>query len=86
MQGWNKGDAVRAVLADEPRGTAVAYLGDDASDEDALRALSELGAAGRVRALTVMVRGEPRESLATTRLRPPDEMLDFLIRWRQAAR
>ena len=84
VRGWNKGDAVRAVLADEPRGTAVAYLGDDASDEDAFRALDELGAEGHVRPLGVMVRGEARETRAAARLRPPDEMLDFLRRWRKA--
>ena len=37
--GWDKGDAVRAVVDEEPVGTAVAYLGDDLTDEDAFGAL-----------------------------------------------
>ena len=64
---WDKGDAVRAVLADEPEGTAVAYLGDDLTDEDAFRALGELSSSGRVNALCVLVREEARPSLAATR-------------------
>ena len=82
VHGWDKGDAVRAVLADEPEGTAVAYLGDDLTDEDAFRALGELAGSGRVSALCVLVREEARPSLAGTRLRPPVEILEFLGRWR----
>ena len=84
VRGWDKGDAVRAVLDDEPEGTAVAYLGDDLTDEDAFRALGELSISGRVNALCVLVREEARPSLAATRLRPLGEMLEFLGRWRKA--
>ena len=86
VRGWDKGDAVRAVLADEPEGTAVAYLGDDLTDEDAFRALGKLGSSGRVNALCVLVREEARQSLAVTRLRPPVEMLEFLGRWQDMMR
>ena len=81
IRGWNKGDAVRAVLDTEPTGTAVAYLGDDLTDEDAFRALADLAAAGRVSALSVLVGEEPRPSCAAIRLRPSHEVLAFLRRW-----
>ena len=84
VRGWDKGDAVGAVVADEPEGAAAAYLGDDLTDEDAFRALNDLGEAERVRALSVLVRTVPRDSLATARLRPPEELLDFLLRWCRA--
>ena len=83
--GWDKGDAVRSVLDAEPPGTAVAYLGDDATDEDAFRALDALAADGRVRRLGVLVRAERRESTAGVRLEPPGQLLDFLQRWHRAA-
>ena len=82
--GWDKGDAVRAVLSDEPEGTAVTYLGDDLTDEDAFRALGDLASSGRVNAFCVLVREEARASLAATWLRPPVEMLEFLRCWREA--
>jgi trehalose 6-phosphate phosphatase len=85
-RGWDKGDAVRAVLASEPEGTMAAYLGDDLTDEDAFRALDELGESGRVRALGVLVRGERRETRATAWLRPPQQLLAFLERWNRSAR
>jgi trehalose-phosphatase len=85
VAGWHKGDALRAVLATEPAGAAVAYLGDDATDEDAFGALEELSAAGRIRGLSVLVRSEPRPSRAPVRLEPPGQLLDFLARWRSAA-
>lgn len=85
-RGWDKGDAVRAVLADAPAGSAVAYLGDDLTDEDAFRALAELTAAGRVRGLGVLVRSDPRETLAAAWLPPPDELLAFLARWNRPLR
>jgi trehalose-phosphatase len=85
-RGWDKGDAVRAVLAQEPRGTAVAYLGDDLTDEDAFHALDELAVGEGVRALGVLVRGERRETRARVWLRPPEELLAFLERWNRSAR
>jgi trehalose 6-phosphate phosphatase len=77
--GSHKGDVVRAILAEAPRGAAVAYLGDDRTDEDAFEVLSGLGAG-------VLVRPELRSTAADLWIRPPEELLDFLDRWRQAAR
>ncbi len=81
--GWNKGDAVRAVLAPEPAGTAAAYLGDDRTDEDAFLALRDVAEARRLVALSALVRGERRESAADAWLRPPGQLLEFLARWRK---
>ena len=84
VSGWDKGDAVRALLAEEPVGTAVAYLGDDLTDEDGFAVLEELAAAGRNATLSTLVRAEPRPTEARAWLRPPEELLDFLTRWRDA--
>jgi trehalose-phosphatase len=48
--GHHKGEVVRRVIAEEGPGSAVAYLGDDWTDEDAFRALDGNG-------LSVLVRG-----------------------------
>lgn len=81
VPGRDKGTAIRQILRDEPPDAAVAYLGDDRTDEDAFRALADRGD----RALRVLVRTERRETEADLWLRPPDEMLAFLRRWREAA-
>lgn len=86
VRGWDKGDAVREVLAEEPVGASAAYLGDDLTDEDAFAALDELGRDGRVRPLCVLVRAERRATRAPVWLRPPGELLDFLDRWNRSAR
>jgi trehalose-phosphatase len=85
-KGWDKGDAVRAVLATEPAGAAAAYLGDDLTDEDAFAALDTLAAEGRVRGIGVLVRGERRPTRASAWLRPPEQLLGFLDRWNRSAR
>jgi trehalose 6-phosphate phosphatase len=72
--GRNKGDAVRLILKGMPAGVPVAYLGDDATDEDAFRALDEQG-------LAILVRREVRPSAAHLWLRPPGELLGFLAAW-----
>ena len=84
VAGWDKGDAVRAVLAPEPLGTAAAYLGDDGTDEDAFLALRDLSEASRLVTLPVLVRPERRESAASVWLQPPGQLLEFLARWREA--
>ena len=76
--GRHKGTAVEEALAEEPAGAAVAYLGDDRTDEDAFRALSGRG-------LAVLVRGQLRETSADLWIRPPEELLDFLGRWEREA-
>ena len=73
VEGFNKGDAVRRILADTEDGRRVAYLGDDLTDEDAFAALGERG-------LSVLVRTEPRPTTAALWLRPPEELLAFLDR------
>lgn len=72
--GRDKGTAVQAILKEGPPDTAVAYLGDDRTDEDAFIAL-------RGRGLTVLVNETFHETAADLWLIPPRELLDFLSRW-----
>jgi trehalose-phosphatase len=72
--GWDKGQTIRLLRSEHPAGAAVAFAGDDLTDEDAFQAL---GAAG----LSVLVRSELRPTAADIWLRPPDELLDFLQNW-----
>jgi trehalose-phosphatase len=74
VPGRDKGFAVRRILADLDEGAAVAYLGDDLTDEDAFRAMEGRG-------LSILVRREPRPTAAELRLEPPDELLQFLCQW-----
>jgi trehalose-phosphatase len=69
-----KGTAVRQIMALEPTGLPVAYLGDDLTDEDAFAAMGNRG-------LSILVRGEVRRSCARFWLRPPEELLHFLDEW-----
>lgn len=73
----DKGHAVRQVIEDLNRPAAVAYLGDDLTDEDAFETLGELG-------LAVLVRKEIRKTSADLWLKPPAELLDFLTRFNSA--
>ncbi|HUK87706.1 MAG TPA: trehalose-phosphatase [Terriglobales bacterium] len=75
----SKADAVRTVLAELDEGAAIAYLGDDQSDEEAFAAL-------RPRGLAVLARPEWRPTVATLWIKPPRELLDFLAQWLQARR
>lgn len=75
--GADKGRAVRTLLAESRPEAAVFYLGDDLTDEDAFAALGESG-------VGVLVRSEPRPSLARWRLVPPGELLAFLDAFAQA--
>jgi trehalose 6-phosphate phosphatase len=74
VPGRDKGTVVDAVLADVPENGAVAYLGDDLTDEDAFRALDGRG-------LRVLVRRELRPTLADLWIVPPEELIAFLDRW-----
>lgn len=74
-RGTNKEHAVRTVLAESGAACVAAYLGDDITDEDAFRAIKGRG-------LAVLVRSEPRETLADLWLKPPRELIAFLQRWR----
>jgi trehalose 6-phosphate phosphatase len=73
-RGVDKGRAIARLLAEEDERAAVAYLGDDLTDEDAFRALGRRG-------LPVLVRREPRSTAARARLEPPHQLLAFLDRW-----
>jgi trehalose 6-phosphate phosphatase len=75
----DKGDVVRMVLSEMAPDTPAAYLGDDATDEHAFRAISDRG-------LSVLVRPRWRQTAAQLWLKPPGEMLDFLTRWLEAVR
>jgi trehalose-phosphatase len=77
--GHNKGDAVRTLLDELPGDAPVAYLGDDATDEDAFQAL--LG-----RGLCVLVRPQWRPSHAHLWLRAPAQLRCFLTAWLAALR
>ena len=77
--GCNKQYAVKAVLAETADGSAVAYLGDDLTDEDAFRAVKPRG-------IGVLVRPEFRETGADVWLRPPHELTAFLEHWRAKPR
>jgi trehalose-phosphatase len=77
--GRNKGDVVK-ILANEAGSDAVlGYFGDDLTDEDAFRAMSEGG-------LSVLVRPQFRPTVADVWIRPPEELLEFLRRWHESAR
>jgi trehalose-phosphatase len=72
--GINKGEVVSTVLKEHPEVKAIAYLGDDATDEEAFQVLGELG-------LKVLVRKEERKTLADIQITPPEELLTFLDNW-----
>lgn len=77
LDGRNKGHAVRTILDELEPHVPMAYLGDDATDEEAFCALTGSGA------LTVLVRSEWRETNAEMWIHPPDELLEFLNEWFQ---
>ncbi|MFZ0799227.1 MAG: trehalose-phosphatase [Terriglobales bacterium] len=70
----DKGVAVRTFLNEIMPDTPVAYLGDDATDESAFRAM-------RGRGISMLVRPTRRRTAAQLWLKPPDELLDFLGQW-----
>ena len=76
-KGRNKGSVVTEILAGHAADAAVAYLGDDLTDEDAFGALADKG-------LRVLVRPTLRDTLADLWLQPPDELIDFLVSWKEA--
>jgi trehalose 6-phosphate phosphatase len=76
--GHDKGTAMRTLLGEVPPETAVAYVGDDLTDEDAFTALQDVG-------LGVLVAATPRSTRAIARLASSMEVLKFLERWRRAA-
>lgn len=79
--GRDKGEAVEAIVEEMGTGGPVAFLGDDVTDETAFRAVNRAAEPH----LSVLVRGEPRETAAEVWLRPPGEVKEFLERWIEAA-
>jgi trehalose-phosphatase len=77
LRSANKGDAVRKLLEELDPDTPVAYLGDDATDEQAFRVLNGRG-------LTVLVGPKQRFTSAQAWLRPPEELRAFLNDWVRA--
>jgi trehalose 6-phosphate phosphatase len=75
-QNITKANAVQMVLT-EIQSDAVAYLGDDSTDEDAFAALEGRG-------LAVLVRQKLRRTKADVWLRPPEELVVFLRKWEKA--
>ncbi len=74
--GHDKGTAVRETLAGLPEWTLPVVFGDDATDEDAFRAVAEIGVAIRV--------GEARMTEpADLYLASPDDVVKFLRLWLQ---
>jgi len=77
--GKDKGTAVESIIRNLNEESKVAYLGDDATDEDAFRVL-------KTRGLSVLVREELRSTDADLWIKPPEELIEFLMRWRQACK
>jgi trehalose-phosphatase len=77
VPGKNKGDAVNTVLNEIHPDSAVAYLGDDQTDEDAFRALHGKG-------LTALVGSQSRPTAADVWLQPPQELIQFFQEWLDA--
>ena len=70
----DKGDVINAILVNTDRAAAVAFLGDDLTDEDAFRVLDKRG-------LSILVRPECRETMAKVWLQPPHQLVEFLNLW-----
>lgn len=73
----DKGKVVQTIRAESDGSAAIAYLGDDWTDEDAFNALGHAG-------LSVLVRPEYRSTAAHLWLKPPDELIGFLSMWLSA--
>ncbi len=76
VPGRHKGFVVEAILSEMGPETAAAYLGDDATDEDAFKAI-------RGRGIGVLVRPQFRATAADFWLKPPEELLEFLKQWHE---
>jgi trehalose 6-phosphate phosphatase len=75
----SKADALRTILAETTDDAAIAYLGDDQSDEEAFTAL-------RPRGLTVLARPQWRPTTADLWITPPKGLLEFLSQWLEIRR
>jgi len=77
VAGFDKGRAIRTIISEMNSDTPIAYLGDDATDERAFKALGTRG-------LSILVRPQRRRSSARLWLKPPADLVDFLSRWVKA--
>jgi trehalose 6-phosphate phosphatase len=77
LRSASKSNALRKLLSDLSSDVPVAYLGDDATDEDAFRLLNGRG-------LTVLVRPKRKFTSAQIWLKPPEELIGFLKDWTRA--
>ncbi len=68
--GLGKGAAMQALARENPE-AVIFYLGDDATDEDAFKALGDSG-------VGVLVRAEPRPTAAAYHIAAPEELVRFL--------
>lgn len=75
--GKDKGTAVKSIIQNLNEKSTIAYLGDDFTDEDAFKFLKNKG-------LSVLVREELRPTNADLWIKPPEELIEFLTRWKQA--
>lgn len=74
-----KADAVRTIVAEMGDEAAIAYLGDDQSDEEAFAAM-------RPRGLAVLTRPEWRPTAADCWITAPQGLFAFLSQWLQVRR
>jgi trehalose 6-phosphate phosphatase len=75
--GRDKGSAVTQILSELTGTVAAAYLGDDATDENAFKAMTGKG-------LRVLARQTFRDTLADVWIKPPGELISFLTKWKNA--
>lgn len=78
VPGRHKGMVVETILSEMGPETAAAYLGDDATDEDAFNAIRDRG-------IGVLVRPQFRTTAADFWLQPPEELLEFLKQWHETS-
>jgi trehalose 6-phosphate phosphatase len=74
LRGCDKGQAIQTMLAECDDDVAIAFLGDDTTDEAAFLALDGRG-------LSVLVQKKCRQTAAAVWLRPPEQLLKFLEDW-----
>jgi trehalose 6-phosphate phosphatase len=78
--GRHKGGAIETVIAEEPPGTPVVFIGDDVTDEEGFRAVNQAHGPH----LSILMRPDFRETAADVWLRPPTELRAFLKMWYRA--
>lgn len=72
--GCSKGRVVATVVGESTDNGPCAYLGDDATDEEAFAAV-------RGRGIGVLVGAVHRASAADLWIQPPGQLIEFLLRW-----